>query len=155
MLRFSKKVEYALIAMTDMSEFTTPDRLVTAKALAAHYLIPQDILGKVLQTLVREGLLVSVQGVKGGYALAQSPECIKIKNIIEAIDGAIVLVQCYNHFEPCGQFEHCNIKMPMQVIQEELAGFFNKISLADLKTDKTGAPKETAFSRPRVLTEPP
>lgn len=134
MLRLSKKTEYALIALTNMSEYTSPDKLVTAKTLADQHQIPHEILGKVLQTLVHEGLLLSVQGMYGGYALARSAEDIRIKNIIEAVDGPISLISCRDKNNvPCGQYDNCNIKTPMELIQNELANFFESISLADLK----------------------
>ena len=139
MLKFSKKTDYALIAMADMTEYTDSENLITAKALADQHQIPQEILGKVLQTLVREGLLISVQGVRGGYALALSAKTIKLKQIIEAIEGPISLISCYdkNHI-PCGQIASCAIKTPIEYIQSELAGFFDSISLQDLKANQSG-----------------
>ena len=134
MLRFSKKVEYALIVMADMSVYSSPETLYTAKSLADQYQIPQEILGKVLQTLVRHNLLVSVQGVKGGYALARRPEDINLKEIVEAIDGPVALMNCGdNDHSQCGQFTNCNIKSPLGIIQTQLSMFFHSISLNDLR----------------------
>ena len=50
MLRMSKKVEYALIAMVEMT-YHKDTELITAKEIAKRYHIPQEILGKVLQAL--------------------------------------------------------------------------------------------------------
>ena len=134
MLRFSKKVEYALIVMADMSVYESPDKLFTAKSLADQYQIPQEILGKVLQTLVRKGLLLSVQGVKGGYALARGPKDINLKEIVEAVDGPVALMNCKeNDHTQCGQYTNCNIKSPLGIIQTQLSMFFHSITLKDLR----------------------
>jgi Rrf2 family protein len=134
MLRFSKKVEYALIVMADMSADISPEKLSSAKSLAEQYQIPQEILGKVLQTLVRRGLLISVQGVKGGYTLARDPNEINLKDIVEAVDGPVALMNCgENDHSQCGQFTNCNIKSPLGIIQTQLSMFFHSITLKDLR----------------------
>ncbi len=81
MLRLSKKVEYALIAMMDLAKNSETEP-ITTKSLASTYQIPQELLGKVMQSLTKNGLLTSVQGVKGGYILGDDPEKIKLMQII-------------------------------------------------------------------------
>lgn len=133
MLRFSKKVEYALIAMLEVANHDTQE-LVTAKSLARQFHIPQEIMGKVLQSLAKKELLQSVQGVKGGYMLEKSLEDINLLNVVEALDGPISLIACSDgKLCGCDQIPTCNIKTPMEMIQHELAQFFNNISLKDLK----------------------
>ena len=113
MLKFSKKVEYALIAMVNMDEVMGQGELVTAKSLSGKFNIPPDIMGKVLQALVRNDLLVSVQGVKGGYTISRSLDRITVLEIIEAIDGSISLTSCIKDEQGlCSQFEYCGIQHP-------------------------------------------
>ena len=66
MLRFSKKVEYALIAMLYMAD-KDPGELTTARELSDKYDISLELMGKLLQSLTRHDLITSVQGAKGGY----------------------------------------------------------------------------------------
>ena len=133
MLRFSKKVEYALIALMDLAELNE-EIPVTAKTVAQHYQIPYELLGKVMQRLTRNGLLNSVQGVKGGYVLGKPPDKISIKEVIELLEGPISIASCNSeeHSE-CDLLTTCTIKSPMEVIQNELDKYFSKISLKDLK----------------------
>ncbi|MCB0259910.1 MAG: Rrf2 family transcriptional regulator, partial [Calditrichaeota bacterium] len=65
MLKFSKKVEYALISMLYMAK-REDGELTTSRELSQHFNIPQELAGKVLQSLARTGCIASVQGVKGG-----------------------------------------------------------------------------------------
>ena len=110
-MKFSKKVEYALIAMVEMAQQTGFDNLVTARWLAREYRIPHEILSKVLQKLAKIGLLQSVQGVKGGYTLAKKVDQINMLEVVESIDGPIHLVSCdTGRACDCEQFLFCNIQ---------------------------------------------
>ena len=136
MLRFSKKVEYALIALMDLADLREDP--VTAKTVAQNYQLPYELLGKVMQTLTKNGLLNSVQGVKGGYALGKSPEKISIKEVIEILEGPISITSCGIHSEDhsdCDLLSTCTIKSPMEIIQHELEKYFSNISLKDLRAN--------------------
>jgi len=133
MLRMSKKVEYALIAMVEMTDHKDPE-LITAREIAKQYHIPHEILGKVLQALSKNGLIESIQGVRGGYRANHTWNEITIASIIETIDGPIELMSCNSgNFCDCDQISVCNIKAPMEILQNELRAFFNNITLMDIK----------------------
>ncbi len=139
MMRFSKKVEYALIAMVEMAQQSDFNNLVTARWLAREYRIPQEILSKVLQKLAKIGLLQSVQGVKGGYTLARKVEQINMLEVVESIDGPLHMVSC-DTGRPCDceQYLFCNIQTPMQYIQDEFVQLLKNITLKDLLTRLKG-----------------
>jgi len=133
MLKFSKKLEYALISIFEMSDRNSNDP-VTTKTIAEHYDIPVEILGKVLQTLSKNRLITSIQGVKGGYTLNQSLDKLKVLQVVEAIEGPISLTACGSENTcSCDQIIKCNIRTPMEMIQSELVQFFNGISLEELR----------------------
>ena len=138
-MKFSKKVEYAMIAMVEMARRQSYDNLITARWLARQYHIPQEILSKVLQKLTKIGLLQSVQGVKGGYALAKNVDQINVLDVVQSIDGPIHLVSC-DTGRPCDceQFLFCNIQAPMQYIQDEFIQLLKNITLKDLLTRMRG-----------------
>ena len=72
MLKLSKKVDYALIALMHLAQ--QDEGASSAREVATIYGMPQDLLAKVLQKLTRSGLVVSHQGMKGGYSLARPAE---------------------------------------------------------------------------------
>jgi Rrf2 family protein len=131
MLKLSKKTEYAIIALLDMAG-NEDNQLTTVKDLSQKYNIPRDLMGKVMQNLVKQGLIMSQQGVKGGYKIARPAGEININSVIQAVDGPISLVDCKIHDrDNCDQLEFCNIKSPMHFIHSELLNFFNGITLDD------------------------
>ena len=128
MLMLSKKVEYALIAVLHMADLR-PGSIVTAKDISEQYRIPADLLGKVLQALVRSGLVSSLQGAHGGYHLARALDGIQLGEVIEAVEGPVFLTKCQEDPAQCGQFHACTIKEPVQLLQEQLQQFIHSISL--------------------------
>ena len=114
MVRLSKKAEYGLIAIRHIATRPHGD-LVTAKEIADAYGIPYELLAKVLQRLTRAGLIMSVQGVRGGYALAREPQTITVSGIINAIEGSrLGIAQCMvDGAESCGVASTCTIKSPL------------------------------------------
>jgi len=136
MLKMSKKAEYALIGMLHMSQ-KGGEELTTAKEFSMCYNIPPEIMGKVLQLLVKAGLIQSVQGVKGGYRLDKPAEQVNISDIYNAIEGPWQIVNCIRQHEMsnCEQIYACNIRNPMEVIQKKLERFFDTITLKDLEIE--------------------
>ena len=66
----------------------------SAREIAEQYDIPIELMAKVLQRLVRRGLLVSHQGTHGGYQLAHGPAQITVADVIQAIDGPVTVTAC-------------------------------------------------------------
>jgi len=134
MLKFNRKTEYALIAMLYMAQKTAGE-LTTARELSDKFKISLELIGKILQQLTRSGLISSVQGVKGGYQLAQSIDDIFISKIIISIEGPIQLTNCGGdkNSSNCDRTESCIIREPVKNIQNELVQFFDRISLRDMQ----------------------
>ena len=113
MLKLTKKADYGLIAMRHLA---CQGKTASAKEIADRYRIPLPLLSKVLQTLVRTGLLVSEQGATGGYRLSRDSHEINALEVIRSIDGPIILTQCFTeHDEPteCDQSEMCPVREPL------------------------------------------
>ncbi len=124
----SKKVEYALLAVLHLAE-SRPGTLVTAKDISERYLIPGELLGKVLQALVRGRLVSSLPGAHGGYQLARAIDAIQLGDVIEAVEGPVYLTKCQEDPAQCGQYHACTIKEPVQQLQEQLQQYIHNIPL--------------------------
>ncbi len=132
MLRLSKKVEYSLLALQILAR--NNDRKLSAKEISEELNISFEFLSKVLQTLMKKGIVVSYQGIKGGYTLHQMPEEISIADVISALDDNSAVVECLSEEDFCGcdRTRDCTIKIPMQKIQKEIDSMLEKTTIADL-----------------------
>jgi Rrf2 family protein len=147
MLKLTKKADYGLIAVTHLSRRAggTAGRPNTASAkdIADLYKIPLPLLSKVLQTLVRNGVLMSEQGAAGGYRLARDPHEINTLEVIRSIDGPIILTQCFTehaqHVE-CDQSHSCPVRDPLRRVHEGILQLLSGITVADLASDEMAMP---------------
>lgn len=92
-MQYSVGVEYAihcLLYMIDLPE----GKSVGIKDLAAYQGVSETYLSKVYTKLRKSGIVKSIPGVNGGYALARTPQDISFWDVIEAIEGAAPIFQC-------------------------------------------------------------
>jgi len=71
--------------------------------------IPKHYLAKILQRLVREGIVESVRGVKGGYSLLCSSDQITLFDIITTIQGSAPINVCALDRQKCGLSSSCAV----------------------------------------------
>ncbi len=130
MLRMSKLTDYGTVVMTYLAR--EPGRLHAASEIAAHIHVAVPTVSKILKTLVREGLVVSHRGVKGGHTLARSAQDISMAEVIDAMEGPIALTECSSAEGICVQETSCSIRDSWQkinvVIREALSG----VTLAEM-----------------------
>ena len=143
MLKLSKKVEYGLISLLHLAT-SGGSKLITTKEIAQQYHIPSEALGKVLQALAKSQLVVSIQGVKGGYRLRKALNSIVFGEVIEALEGPIHLTPCTCKDYVCYQEPFCNIKEPVFHFQDQLLKFVYGISLDAFQNKKHEINAESA-----------
>src|SRR3954464_15441451 len=110
MFRLSKKSDYGLIALKHLPQHH--EESVSAREIAAQYHIPAELLAKVLQRLARKGLLVSQQGINGGYVLARDPSNISIVDVVEALEGPISITR-EARGDDCPHLQMCSGRDPL------------------------------------------
>ncbi len=139
MLRLSKKADYALLSMRHLAAHH--DRgAMSSRELAETYDIPTELLAKVLQKLVRGRLLLSVQGIKGGYALARPAAQISVADVIQAVDGPLTVTACSDTDHSCDQYSKCNIRDPLHRIKDRIVAALAATSVAELAADIAAMP---------------
>jgi len=134
MLRLSKKADYALIAMKHLAG--KGERSASAREIAEQYGIPIELMAKVLQRLVRSGLLVSTQGTRGGYTLRLPAASISVSDVIQAIDGPFSVTACSTENSGCDQYSKCSVRDPLWQIRERIAAALATVSVAELAADQ-------------------
>lgn len=140
MLRLSKKADYALIAMRHLAAQQVERGASSAREIAQQYDIPMELLAKVLQRLVRRGLLTSLQGTRGGYRLAHPAATISVADVIQAIDGPLTMTACSVEDQKCDQFSSCSVRDPLWRIKDRIVTALANCSVYDLTIDEPDEP---------------
>ena len=105
-MQITRAADYALRAAIHLAA-QPPGSRISRGLLASAVDAPQEVLGKVLQELVKARLVVSHRGAAGGFRLARDGASITVLDIVEAIDGTISLNECLVDGQPCPRSSWC------------------------------------------------
>ena len=107
--------------------------------------ISPTFLGKIVQSLAKSGILATKRGVGGGISLAKDPEDITLLQVIEAVGGPLVINECLQSPDNCGQVHNCPAYPFLCEAQERLRDSLD-VSVARLLERAGGEP---------ILVRPP
>jgi Rrf2 family protein len=134
MLRLSKKADYALMALKHLAQ-RGDYASCSAREIAEQYDIPVELMAKVLQRLVKRGLLASHQGTRGGYQLARKSSLISVAEVIQSIDGPVTVTACSSQDSGCDQYSKCSIRDPLWRIKDLILTALDACTIADIATE--------------------
>ncbi len=111
--------------------------LKTAKEMAEELDLSFEFLAKTLQHLKREGLVNTIQGMKGGYELNVVPEQTSLMMIISTLEKHPEIVECADDdHNNCERRDYCSIRHPMMILQKKIDKVFNETYLSEFIRNK-------------------
>jgi FeS assembly SUF system regulator len=134
MLRLSKFADYGTQVMAYMAR---DGAVHSASEVAAGLGISVPTVSKILKMLVRENLVASSLGARGGYMLARDPGEITIAEIINAMDGPISITECSGATTSCERESTCSTRSNWQGINHIIYDALNKVNLAQMTAPRT------------------
>lgn len=137
MFKLSKKADYGLIAVRHLS-MQQGAGACSAKEIAATYAMPTELLAKILQKLVRNGLLTSQHGMNGGYALARDPSKLTALEVIRAIEGPLFITSCVTSRGECFQSSRCTVREPLRKVSDTIVKALGAVTISNLRDDRPG-----------------
>lgn len=113
------------------------DNKVDAKTLSEKGNIPLRFLLKLTRKLTQAGIVKSYRGVNGGYAIAKESTNITLKDVVEAIQGPLIVHRCVYDKEACSANKagHCSIHRALGNIQNTMLNELQKVNFDMLKND--------------------
>ena len=92
-MQITRQADYAVRAVLYLAQLGNDKRAATSQ-IAEDQQIPPSFLAKIVSQLSVAGLLQTSRGARGGVSLARDPEEISLLEVVEAIDGPILLNEC-------------------------------------------------------------
>lgn len=132
---FSASCHYGLQAMFYIACHSSQKKNVELSEIAAEQNIPKHFLSKILQSLVKQKLLVSMKGPTGGFKLSRPADSIHIVDVVEAIDGLDIFTQCGIEHKECDENDPCPIHDEYHRIREEVFHLFKTKTLETMAED--------------------
>jgi len=135
MIRISKLADYAVVILAEMAR---EPAVLSATALASATTLPETTVAKVLKILAHGNLLTATRGASGGYALTRSAAQMTMRDIIEAMDGPIGIVDCTEHSRAdCQLTESCQMKTNWSLVNDTIRASLAHVTLLDMMTKKS------------------
>lgn len=126
-MELTRATQFALRTLLDLA-VNGPGQTA---AIAARRGIPPAQAGKIVQQLARGGIVHTSRGAGGGVRLARAPERMTVRQVIEAIEGPIIVARCLAWNDcPCRQ--PCPVRLTLGRIQHAFEGLLDDVTIADL-----------------------
>jgi Rrf2 family transcriptional regulator, iron-sulfur cluster assembly transcription factor len=135
----SNTSKYALRGLIYLAKYSKDDNRIGIKRISKDLNISSPFLGKILQNLVKQKLLVSTKGPNGGFSLSKHPEDISLWDIVTNVDGEEYFTNCLIGLHPCIAHDSSNPFCPVHFKYEDLrkqtAEFYKGTTLKQISED--------------------
>ena len=108
-MQITRQADYAVRAVLYLAQLG-PDKRAATSHIAEQQQIPPSFLAKIVSQLSVAGLLQTSRGARGGVSLARNPQDISLLEVVEAIDGPILLNECVAANGNCVFGDDCVMK---------------------------------------------
>jgi Rrf2 family protein len=108
-MQITRQADYAIRAVLFLSRLAPNQRAATS-AVALEQRIPPSFLAKIISQLSIAGLLHTSRGARGGVSLARDAKEISLLDVVEAIDGPILLNECVLNSSACTFSQDCRLR---------------------------------------------
>ncbi|MBI4446422.1 MAG: Rrf2 family transcriptional regulator [Acidobacteria bacterium] len=123
-MKITARADYAVLAVFELALRFQNGR-TQAREIAERQQIPLRFLEQILIQLKRGGLVKSVRGASGGYILARLPASITLKDVLEAVEGDLSLLD--PRLNP-----NSTVLRVWKEVESEFLGKLQSLSIEDL-----------------------
>lgn len=154
-MHLTRQSDYGVRAVLHLAGLTYGD-IVQTKEIAAQEDIPSKYLPSIIRTLARAGIIRTLRGNQGGVMLSRPPEEITLREVIEAIEGPIMLVQCLREPGQCSLQDGCSFLAVCEDLQDSMVGQLEGTTFADLTSgtyvEARGSGKKSRSGKPALVS---
>lgn len=130
---FSKACEYGIRATLFVAQQSKQERRVSIKEIAEEIDSPTAFTAKILQTLVRAGIVTSQKGPSGGFEISPDKiNTIMLNEVVLAIDGERTAVGCVLGLQQCDELHPCPVHDQYVSIRADIQNMLYNTNIASL-----------------------
>ncbi len=138
----SNTCKYALRALIYLGKYSADGTKIGIKKISADLTIPTPFLGKILQNLVKQKILLSTKGPNGGFCLGKKTNEISLFDIVRIVDGEDFFRNCLIGLQPCSTHSEnekpCPVHTRFGPIRAQLLQFYQETTIEEILGDMTG-----------------
>ncbi|MCL5022365.1 MAG: Rrf2 family transcriptional regulator [Nitrospirae bacterium] len=130
-MQITRETDYAIRCVYYLAGKTGDVTMVEEIARQMH--TPRSFLAKILQKLARAKIVKSFRGVKGGFQLSRKPGKISLLDVIEAVQGPVVMNVCALDKKLCRFSNTCTIHPVWVDVRSQVEKILKKRNFAGLR----------------------
>jgi Rrf2 family iron-sulfur cluster assembly transcriptional regulator len=131
----SKSFGYALRGILYIASTQQGQHKVQIREIAEKLMVPRHFLGKIMQTVVKKGLLHSTKGPNGGLYLSENTLATPLIKLVEITDGTEQFDICVLQFRNCSKINPCPLHIEMEQIKVAWKELLINTTISDLMSD--------------------
>ncbi len=132
---FTKSTEYSIRAIIFLAVYASPEKYFGVSYIAKKLGFPEAFLGKVMQNIVKKGLVVSIKGPGGGFYVADSTCDYTILDIVEKLEGLDILSRCGLGLHSCDDGNPCPIHDEYRSVVSSISEALSSKSIRTIKSE--------------------
>lgn len=105
-MKFTKREDYTLYLVSELAK-AYPDKLISLAEISSKSGISFFFLKQLVRPLIKQKIIISREGINGGYKLSKKPENISLLDIFEAISSVPILTSCCSDKPNCIREKSC------------------------------------------------
>lgn len=140
----SRKTDYALRMLSMLAE--GENCLLSVRAAAESVDVPYSFARSIQHGLVQAGIIESLRGVRGGMRLKVDPKEVTIRQIVEAVQGPLVMNDCTADDGVCPRMDGCCYHPLWMGAQELLRSYLDSVTLDDVVNHGKNPAVEAKFA---------
>ena len=146
-MKLSTRARYGTKALLELA-LHWGEEPVLLKAIAQRQQIPLPYLEHLIAPLVQAGIVKSTRGTRGGVSLLKPPEEVILSEVIQLLEGSIVVVECVDNPEYCSRSDLCVTHDIWDEVKEAINKVLECVTLHDL------VERQKQKEQPDVLKHP-
>ena len=127
-MKVNTKIRYGLRMLIQLAQATA---IVNTAALGKEMQVSPKYLRKLAGPMEKSGLIRSVQGIHGGYALNREASEVSIQMVFAAFDENIELTSCLK-MKHCSLFDECVVRPVWEYLQGILEREFFELTIDNI-----------------------
>ncbi len=131
----TRATEYSIRAVLHMAA-RHPLPVVSKQEICEAEGVTPAFLTKILQPLIRGGIVRSKRGAAGGFALARPPETFTILDVMKAAEEPMTLNTCLLGEDSCERHTTCPVHDLWREARDKLEETFSRRTVADIARER-------------------
>lgn len=132
-MKINRETDHAVKCVQYLSKY--PEQCLTVTEISDKTDVPKAFLAKIIQKLAKVGIVRSIQGAQGGFQLARSPSKINLREVVETIQGPIVVNPCLVDESFCTRSKYCKVHPVWNRINNMIAKELQGTDFLSLQAD--------------------